>query len=246
MRLKNIYQNILKHKKSGKKLLAVLIDPDKINDSVSFKKFIRNCELAKVDFLFVGGSLIINAEFEECISKIKSTTQLPLVIFPGSPFQISKDADALLFLSLISGRNAELLIGNHVIATPYLKKSGVEVISTGYMIVDCGNSTTSSYMSQSLPIPFDKPEIASVTAMAGEMLGMKLIYIDGGSGAQKIISEKMVQQISKSVSVPIIVGGGIKNYSDAKKLWRCGADIIVIGTLFEKNPESILTFSKRK
>lgn len=243
--MKKIIQHIITNKDKKKNQLAVLIDPDKYKSLKQLQSFLKNCEKAKADYIFVGGSLLINAEFEKIIIEIKNNTSIPVIIFPGSPLQISSNADAILFLSLISGRNAELLIGHHVTAAPYLKKAGIEVISTGYMIVDCGNSTTSSYMSQSLPIPYDKGEIAAVTALAGEMLGLKMIYVDGGSGAKKNISEKMVKEISSSVSIPLIVGGGINDLKTAKNLWKHGADIVVIGTLFEKKPNEILKFSKR-
>lgn len=243
--MNKVIQHIVKNKIKKKNQLAVLIDPDKYKSFKQLQSFIKNCEKAKVDYIFVGGSLLINAEFEKIILELKNSTSIPVVIFPGSPLQISSNADAILFLSLISGRNAELLIGHHVTAAPYLKKAAIEVIPTGYMLVDCGNSTTSSYMSQSIPIPYDKGEIAAVTALAGEMLGLKMIYVDGGSGAKKSISEKMVQQISNTISIPLIVGGGINDLQSAKNLWKNGADIVVIGTLFEKKPNEILKFSKR-
>lgn len=243
--MKKVYQHIIKNKSKKSKQLAVLIDPDKCKSVQQLKAFILNCEKAKVDFIFVGGSLLIHAEFEKVIVEIKKNTSIPIVIFPGSPLQISSEADAILFLSLISGRNAELLIGHQVTAAPYLKKSGLEVIPTGYILVDCGNSTTSSYMSQSLPVPYDKGEIAAVTALAGEMLGLKMIYVDGGSGAKKNISSQMVQQIVGSISIPLIVGGGINSLKTANELWKSGADLVVIGTLFEKKPNEILKFSKR-
>ncbi len=244
--MEKIYNHIKKAKATHQKLLAVLIDPDKYLSSEKLKSFISDCEKAAVDFIFVGGSLLIHAEFEIVLKELRNLTKIPVIIFPGSPLQVSSNADGLLFLSLISGRNPELLIGNHVIAAPYLKKSGIEIISTGYLIVDCGNATTSSYMSQSLPIPYDKGEIAAVTAMAGEMLGLKMIYVDGGSGAQKNISNLTVEQISSSISIPLIVGGGIKDLDTATSLWKSGADIIVIGTLFEKNPGEVLKFANRK
>lgn len=230
---------------SNKKLLAVLIDPDKIKSEELLRQFIGSCEYAKVDLIFIGGSLLINDFLTESIQTIKSNTKIPVVIFPGSPLQISGKADAILFLTLISGRNPELLIGNHVIAAPYLKKTGIEILPTGYILIDCGNATTVSYISNTLPIPFDKPEIASCTAMAGEMLGLKLIYLDGGSGAQKPISKKCIETVKSQVNLPIIVGGGIKSLEGANNAWEAGATIVVIGTAFENEPELMAEFRNR-
>lgn len=242
----NIYSHIEEKSKSGTKMLAVLVDPDKIGKEKDFIDFLSNCEKAKVEFIFLGGSLLTEGTIEHSIRIIKSNCQLPIVLFPGDVMQVHSEADAILFLSLISGRNAELLIGKQVMAAPIIKRAKLESISTGYMLVDCGKSTTVSYMSQSLPIPYDKSEIAVVTAVAGEMLGMKLIYVDGGSGALNPISEKMISGIRKSITIPLIVGGGIKNLVDAEKAWNAGADLIVIGTAFEKNRELIKEFALRK
>lgn len=227
-------------------MLAVLIDPDKLGDENSLHEFLKKCGSAKVDFLFVGGSLLIDGVISSTIDSIKKVSSLPILLFPGDILQISPNADALLFLSLISGRNAELLIGKHVIAAPYIKRSGIECISTGYMLIDCGKSTTASYISQTLPIPSDKSEIAGVTAMTGEMMGLKMIYADGGSGAAQPIPEKMIRCISQNISVPLIIGGGITSHAQAENAWNAGADVVVIGTAFEKNPELISSFNLRK
>lgn len=234
-----VYQKLLSGKKSNKKQVAILIDPDKVND-LHLKSTIQIAENYKVDFLFVGGSLLYKTEkFAATIQNIKNLTTIPIVIFPGSNLQISSNADALLLLSLISGRNADLLIGQHVIAAPYLKESGIEIISVGYMLVDCGKQTTASYISGSMPIPYNKPEIAACTAMAGEMLGNKVIYLDGGSGADKIISQAMIEAVAKSIDVPLIVGGGIRSGEDASSVFKAGADLIVIGNAIEKDPSLI-------
>jgi phosphoglycerol geranylgeranyltransferase len=230
---------------NGKKLLAVLIDPDKIKSEELLKQFIGSCEYAKADLIFVGGSLLINDVFNQTIKTIKSCTKIPVIIFPGSPLQISSDADGILFLSLISGRNPELLIGHHVIAAPYLKKSGIETLPTGYILVDCGSPTTVGYMSNTQAIPYDKPEIAACTAMAGEMLGLKLIYLDGGSGAQKPISQNCIESVCKQIDIPVIVGGGIRSIDVANSAWKAGATIVVIGTAFEKEPELMASFRNR-
>lgn len=242
----NIHHYISDSTNQKKKLLAVLIDPDKYLEENTLKFFIGQCDYVGVDLLFVGGSLMVEGSIDDCIQQIKNNTKIPVVIFPGSPLQISKGADAILFLSLISGRNAELLIGHHVIAAPYLKKNNLEIIPTGYILIDCGNSTTASYISNTQPIPYNKPEIAACTAMAGEMLGLKQIYLDGGSGAQKPISAKCIQQVAHAIDVPLIVGGGITSFEHAWEAWEAGADVVVIGTAFEKNAELLLDFKNRK
>jgi phosphoglycerol geranylgeranyltransferase len=161
------------------------------------------------------------------------------VLFPGSPAQISKYADALLYLSLVSGRNAELLIGQHVVSAPFVKKSGLEIMPTGYMVIDGGAPTTVSYISNATPIPSDKNEIALCTAMASEMLGMKLIYMDAGSGAKRAITESMIAMVSANIEIPLIVGGGITDPEKAYRNCKAGADVIVIGNAIEKDPALI-------
>ena len=174
-----IYSSILKKKQQGRKLFALLIDPDKFQST----KLIKFAESANVDFIMIGGSLITNGNFVKCVKTIKSNTTIPTIIFPGNNLQITKNADAILMLSLISGRNADLLIGQHVIGAPIIKNAGLEVLSTGYMLIESGKPTAASYMSNTLPIPSDKFDIAMSTALAGEMLGLKLLYLDAGSGA---------------------------------------------------------------
>src|SRR5579875_2479930 len=172
-----VYQSLLERKKNGQKSFAILIDPDKTGTETLHNVIQLACE-ARADYLLVGGSLVISDHLNECIQQIKQQCNIPVILFPGSPSQISKYADALLYLSLISGRNAELLIGQHVISAPAVKRSGLEIISTGYMVIDGGAPTTVSYISNATPLPADKSDIALCTAMAGEMLGMKLIYMD--------------------------------------------------------------------
>ena len=234
----HVYQSLLEKKKAGKKSFAVLIDPDKVSAS-SIVPLIDAANEAKVDYLFVGGSLVITDHLDECILTIKKHSPIPVLLFPGSPSQISRHADALLYLSLISGRNPELLIGQHVISAPFIKSSGLEIISTGYMVVDGGAPTTVSYISNATPIPADKNDIAMCTAMAGEMLGKKLIYMDAGSGAKKPISEEMIQAVAEQVEIPIIVGGGIRDAEKAYMNCKAGADVIVIGNAIEKDPSLI-------
>lgn len=235
-----VYQHILKLKKEGRKALAVLIDPDKITRD-GCVRLVNYAIESKVDFLFVGGSLMTSSAFEETIKTIKTTgPQIPVVIFPGSNLHINDHADAILLLSLISGRNPEYLIGQHVGAAPILKKSQLEVLSTGYVLIDGGNTTTVSYISNTTPIPSDKPEIAACTAMAGEMLGMKMIYLDAGSGAKQSIPQNVIDSVRTSIDVPLIVGGGIRDEVSIENAFSAGADIVVIGTAIEKDPELLV------
>jgi phosphoglycerol geranylgeranyltransferase len=236
------YQQISNCSASGKKMLAVLIDPDKCNEDCFFD-IINECESSCVDFIFAGGSLLTNGNVSGAIKDIKAATKIPVILFPGSPIQLSYNADAVLFLSLISGRNPELLIGHHVTAAPFIKKSGIEVIPTGYMLVDCGKSTTASYISNTFPIPYDKPEIAVNTAIAGEMLGLKLIYLDGGSGAAKQVSSEMIKSVKENINVPLVVGGGLSTPEKAYNACVSGADLVVVGTRFENDVKIIKDYS---
>lgn len=236
--IKGIYHSLTERKRLGKKSFAVLIDPDKVNDQ-SMEQLIALAVDAKVDYFLVGGSLVISNYLDECLQLVKRSCNIPTIIFPGSPSQVSKYADALLYLSLISGRNPELLIGQHVVSAPVVKKSGLEIMSTGYMVVDGGAPTTVSYISNASPLPSDKNEIAVCTAMAGEMLGMKLIYMDAGSGAKRAIHESMIEKVSQSISVPLIIGGGIIEPEKAYINCKAGADVIVVGNAIEKDPSLI-------
>ncbi|MGZ8559230.1 MAG: phosphoglycerol geranylgeranyltransferase, partial [Chitinophagaceae bacterium] len=229
-----IYHSLSEKKKQGKKSFAVLIDPDKVNNPM-LDELIGLAVAAKVDYLLVGGSLVISNHLDECVLHIKQNCNIPVILFPGSPSQISKYADALLYLSLISGRNPELLIGQHVVSAPFVKQSGLEIMSTGYIVVDGGAPTTVSYISNASPVPADKNEIAMCTAMAGEMLGMKLIYMDSGSGAKRPITESMIEAVAKNISTPLIIGGGITDPEKAYLNCKAGADVIVVGNAIEKN-----------
>lgn len=233
-----IYHSFSDKKRAGKKSFAVLIDPDKVNDQ-NVAELIELSVSSKVDYFFVGGSLVVSNYLDQCLQLIRKNCSIPTVLFPGSPSQVSKYADALLYLSLISGRNADLLIGQHVVSAPMVKKSGLEVMSTGYMVVDGGAPTTVSYISNSSPLPSDKSEIAVCTALAGEMLGMKLIYMDAGSGAKNPISETMITKVAQSISVPLIVGGGIVDPEKAYLNCKAGADVIVVGNAIEKDSSLI-------
>lgn len=229
-----LYQEFTDRKKQGRKSFAVLIDPDKVDTAKAAQLATLGVD-AGVDYFFVGGSLVISNHLDECIQQLKAACDIPVVLFPGSPSQLSRYADALLYLSLISGRNPELLIGQHVISAPTVRQSGLEIIPTGYMVIDGGAPTTVSYISNATPIPADKNDIAMCTAMAGEMLGMKLIYMDAGSGARRCISETMIEKVAKHVEVPIIVGGGITEPEKAYLNCKAGADVIVVGNAIEKD-----------
>jgi putative glycerol-1-phosphate prenyltransferase len=229
-----IYSALLLKKKIRRKSFALLIDPDKI-DQVKLPTLIEQAVLARVDYLFVGGSLVVTNHLDQVVLQIKSLCKIPIILFPGTPSQVSVHADALLYLSLISGRNPELLIGQHVISAPAIRKSRLEIISTGYMVIDGGAPTTVSYISNALPIPADKNEIALCTAMAGEMLGMKMIYMDAGSGARRPISSEMIERVSDNIEIPLLVGGGIQNPEKVYHNARAGADIIVVGNAIEKD-----------
>ena len=229
-------------KQKGEKKLAVLIDPDKMRLQ-SLDKLLEKAVAAKVDYFFVGGSLIVNDVMDYCLDAIREVSNIPSVLFPGSPQQVNPKANALLFLSLISGRNADLLIGQQVLSAPMLRRSGLETIPTGYMLIDGGAPTTASYISGTQPIPANKDEIAFCTALAGEMLGLRTVYMDAGSGAKNPISESMISMVSRHIQIPLIVGGGMRTPEKAAANARAGADIIVVGNAFESNPDLVAEIS---
>ena len=221
----------------NKKLFALLIDPDKYSNK-KLIQVIDSANKSKVDLILVGGSLISNS-IDETTRIIKENTDIPVILFPGNVLQITSRADAILLLSLISGRNPDLLIGNHVIAASNIKQSKLDVIPTGYILVDGGNITSVEYMSNTKPIPSDKTDIAVATAMAGEMLGLKTIYLEAGSGANNSLKIEMIKKVKQNINVPLIVGGGLNTPEDIKNTIKAGADIVVIGTAIE-NDISIL------
>ena len=237
-----IYESLVARKKSGQKSFAVLIDPDKVN-AHHIDELTELSVSAKVDYLLVGGSLVISNHLDEVVQRIKKNCDIPVILFPGTPSQVSRYADALLYLSLVSGRNPELLIGQHVISAPFVKKSGLEIMSTGYMVIDGGAPTTVSYISNATPIPADKHEIAMCTAMAAEMLGMKLIYMDAGSGARHPVQEEMIAMVSKCIEIPLVIGGGIRDAEKAYRNCKAGADLIVAGNAIEKDASLIREIS---
>lgn len=227
----------------NRKRFALLVDPDKYPES-ELSKIAALASRAEVDFIFVGGSLLSGDILGACIRALKENCDIPVILFPGSILQVDPQADAILLLSLISGRNPELLIGQHVVAAPYLKKSGLEILSTGYMLIESGNHTTARYISNTQPIPREKDDIAVFTAMAGEMLGLKLIYLDAGSGATHPVSLSMISSVKRNVHLPLIVGGGIRSEQEARERCQAGADIIVVGNAIESDPGLITEISR--
>ncbi len=234
-----IYQTIAEAKKKGEKLFAVLIDPDKTTGK-ELDKLLDLAATAAVDLFLVGGSLLVHKRLDACIQRIKEACNIPVTLFPGSSLQLSDQADGILLLSLISGRNPELLIGQHVVAAPFLKQSGLEIIPTAYILIDGGVPTSVSYMSNTTPIPANKEDIALCTAMAGEMLGLKLTYLDAGSGARIPVSERMISTVSHAVHTPLIVGGGIRTPEKALADARAGADVLVVGNVLETAPALLI------
>lgn len=233
-----LYTQLRNAKTAGEKRLAVLIDPDKLR----LGRLDRILELAAecgVHYFFIGGSLVVNNMLDSVLGSIRERCAIPLVLFPGNSFQLSYRADAILFLSLISGRNPELLIGQHVISAPFLKMSPLEIISTGYMLIDGGVQTAVQYMSNTYPIPARKDDIAVCTALAGELLGLKMIYLDAGSGARDPVRESMIEAVSGAITVPLLVGGGIRTPEKAVANLRAGADVLVVGNAIEQDPELI-------
>lgn len=240
-----ILELIQKRRTQHQKSLAVLIDPDKSDDPDKLSRLIQLANENFIQFFFLGGSLVMNADLSAIIQRIRKESKQPIVLFPGSPLQIVPGADAVLFLSLISGRNPDLLIGQHVQAAPLLRNLGMEIIPTGYLLINSGKLTSAAYVSNTFPIPEDKYALAASTAMAGEMLGLKLLYLDAGSGAEKEISPKMISTVRKSVDLPLIVGGGIDSELKAEAAFKAGADLIVVGNALEKDPDLIKLIAEK-
>lgn len=222
--------------KPGKKFV-LLIDPDKYTVQGLITTIYAANE-HKIDMIFIGGSLVTD-QIDPTIEIIRQHTTIPIVLFPGSLMQLTNKADAILLLSLISGRNPEYLIGNHVLAAPYLKKSGIEIIPTAYILIGQGNTTSVEYISNTKPIPADKIDLVAATAIAGEMMGNKLIYLEAGSGASNPVSPELIREVKRQISIPLIVGGGIKNIEQAKQIYAAGADIMVVGNAIESNLDKL-------
>ena len=220
------------------KKFALLVDPDKHTDS-SLDKTLAIANNTGIDFILVGGSLV-SSPIDHTVEIIKQKSSLPVILFPGSLLQLSEKADGILLLSLISGRNPDYLIGNHVLAAYYLKKTGLEIIPTGYILVDGKSVSSVEYISNTRPIPVEKPDIVVATAIAGEMLGLKLIYLEAGSGADRRVSEQVAHEVKKNISIPLMVGGGIRTPEEAASLFHAGADILVVGSAAEEDPENLV------
>lgn len=227
------YQNSIHKKSVNQKQLALLVDPDKYSQE-SLALFVELAKETLPDCIMVGGSLVAGS-VEQVVQYIKSHTNIPVVLFPGNSHQLCNEADALLLLSLLSGRNADFLIGQHVVAAKAIRDSGIESISTGYILIDGGCSTSVEYMSNTKPIPRDKVEIIVATAIAGELIGNRLVYLEAGSGAINPVSKEAIQAVRKAISLPIIVGGGIRTVEQAKDAYLAGADMIVVGNALEKD-----------
>lgn len=240
-----ILSTLQQRHRANKKSIAVLVDPDKAEDPSRLHHLINLASENCVDYFFVGGSLVTSANLSEVVRKIKENVTIPVVLFPGNVMQVDASADALLFLSLISGRNPELLIGQHVVAAPILKNTRLEVIPTGYMLINSGKITSVAYISNTMPIPDDKYSLAASTALAGQMLGLQVVYIDAGSGAEREISPRMIAAVRKTISIPLIVGGGINSARKAIAALEAGADMIVVGNALEKDPDLLTEVAEK-
>jgi geranylgeranylglyceryl phosphate synthase family protein len=219
----------------GTKSIALLLDPDKIKGD-SLKMILRIAEETRTDYILAGGSLTFN-NIDNLIGSVKQLCSIPVVLFPGNLLQLTYKADIILLLSLISGRNPELLIGNHVIAAPFLKSVKEKLVSVGYILISCGSKTSVEYISQTEAIPSDKPDIAAATALAGEMLGLQMIYLEAGSGASSHVPENIVKEVRSNISIPLAVGGGIRSKNEIRQLFSAGADLIILGNGCENNPD---------
>ncbi|NVO33447.1 geranylgeranylglyceryl/heptaprenylglyceryl phosphate synthase [Hymenobacter lapidiphilus] len=236
MRPASLHDTLSQNRQLGRKSLAVLLDPDNI-DEAGCQRLLNLSERHAVDYFFVGGSLVLGSHQAALIRFIKSRSSVPVLLFPSHSLHLDSQADGILLLSLISGRNPDFLIGQHVIAAPRLRESGLQILPTGYMLVDSGRQTTASYISGTTPLPHDKPAIAACTAMAGEQLGLRLIYLDGGSGALHPVTPSMIGAVRQAVDLPIIVGGGLNSAEKARAALQAGADVIVVGNHIEQNPD---------
>ena len=236
----NYLLNVLREKKKG---FLFLLDPDRIQPQ-DVRERVEGINQSGVDAILLGTSMLFNFDLDRIAGEIKRYTKVPVILFPGSAYQLSPNVDAIFFLSLISGRNPELLIGEHVRAAPLIRKYGIEAIPVGYMLIESTNLTSARFMSNSLPIPRDKPDIAKAHALAGEYLGMKIIYIDAGSGAGESISEEMIAEIKSIITTPLVVGGGIRTPEEARDKVRAGADFVVVGNALERDMSVLQEFCR--
>jgi phosphoglycerol geranylgeranyltransferase len=218
----------------GVKSIALLLDPDKVEGN-TLRNILQIAEESRTDYIMTGGSLTFSS-IDRLIDSVRTFCSIPVILFPGNLLQLTHKADAILLLSLISGRNPELLIGSHVIAAPFLKDVKDKLISVGYILVSCGSKTAVEYISQTEAIPCDKPEIAVATALAGEMLGLRMIYLEAGSGSSTPVPLNLITDVRANISIPLAVGGGIRNRKDVEEIFKAGADLIILGNGCEKNP----------
>ena len=232
--MRNIYKNILQSKANNEKLLAILLDPDKIVWSM-MPNLISKINQSPATHIFIGGSLVENNILDELVIEIKKYCPLPIVLFPGNPSQISDKADAILFLSLISGRNSDFLIEHQVKAAPILKQTQLEIISTGYILIESGSETAVERISKTKPMSRDNLNLVLSTAQAGEMLGNKLIYLEAGSGAKQAVPLEMIEKVSENIEIPLLIGGGIIDLQGIQNAYKAGADLVIIGTAFEND-----------
>jgi putative glycerol-1-phosphate prenyltransferase len=233
-----VYKKIQENREKGHKMLGILIDPDKYVDT-KLEQTILACNEHSVDFLLVGGSLLMKNRFDVTIDLLKEQSKIPVLIFPGNGFQINKKADALLFTSLLSGRNPEYLIGQQVQAAPMIREAGLATIATAYLLIESGGITSVSYVSNTQPIPAEKPDIAMATALAAAMMGMQMVYLEAGSGAKFSVPNELIRQVRAYIQLPIICGGGIRDASTANEKYQAGADIVVIGNGAEQQTDLI-------
>jgi phosphoglycerol geranylgeranyltransferase len=235
--MKTIYRKILLNRETNHKMIAVLLDPDKCKGPI-LSATVSALLTCKPDFIFVGGSHML-APVDSFINLLKEEIKTDVILFPGDASQFCPQADALLYLSLLSGRNPEFLIGQHIVSALPIKESGIEVISTGYILIDGGKTSSVEYISNTHPIPSDKSDIALSTALAAELLGMRMVYLEAGSGALRPVPSEMINHVAASLSLPLIVGGGIKTVEDLQKAYDAGADIVVVGNILEQNPHKL-------
>lgn len=232
--MENLYSQIIKAKTNNQKLLAILLDPDKlVLENIDL--LISKINHSPASHIFIGGSQVESNILDELIVKIKQNCNLPIVLFPGNPSQISDKADAILFLSLISGRNSDFLIEHQVKAAPILKQTQLEIIPTGYILIESGTETAVERVSKTKPLDSNNLDLALATAQAGEMLGNKLIYLEAGSGAKQAVPLEMIALVSQNIQIPVLVGGGIVALQGIQNAYNAGADLVVIGTAFEKD-----------
>lgn len=232
-------ENLERDQAAGTKRLAALLDPDDLPSGREWLRFLDRLQNSAITDVFIGGSLLIKQNVADIIQSVRDRFNGPITIFPGAPDQVVKGADALLFLSLISGRNADLLIGRHVEAAMRIRRLGIEIVPTGYMLFGDGQLTTAAYMSQTMPIPLNKPEIAAATAVAGEMLGLRVLFADAGSGANQSVTASIIAGIKENTSCPLIVGGGFNDAASVIAAWNAGADLVVIGNAIEVQPNDL-------